>query len=269
MTKPVSKTAFYCAGVRMMDARSDDPLVNDTYAERLMGADGEAVFGAFRDFAKENASNIARHRIIDDLLRERFKGQPERLTVLIGAGLDTRAFRLRSGSWIELDEPEIIERKERLLPSAESPVPLRRIPIDFANESLGQKLAPFVTDKRVTVVMEGVTMYLSEAIMRENASTLSGLFPVHTLICDFTTSAFFRRYSARIHRQIEALGARFTWTPDDPVKLMTGLGYRFVNRISVPLRAAEFGELRVPPWVIRHLLPSLRDGYAVHVFKRA
>lgn len=267
MTKPVSKTAFYCGGVRMSDARSDDPLVGDTFAERLMGPDGEAVFESFRGFDRENASNIVRHRIIDDLLRERFKGHPERLTVLIGAGLDTRAFRMRTGTWVEFDEPEIIERKERLLPAASCPVPLRRIPIEFAHERLEEKLAPFVTDKRVSVVMEGVTMYLDEADMRATAQTLCRLFPVHSLICDFTTAAFFRRYGARVHRQIEALGARFTWTPDDPVGVMASSGYRLVNRVSIPLRAAELGRLRAPVWLIRRFLPSLRDGYSVHVFK--
>lgn len=268
MTKPVSKMAFYCGGVRMMDARSSDPLVGDAYAERLMGADGEAVFEAFRGFEKENASNITRHRIIDDLLRERFKGQPQRLTVVLGAGLDARAFRFGTGSWIELDEPELIERKERLLPAASCPVPLRRIPIDFARETVAEKLAPFATDKRVTVVMEGVTMYLDEATMRATAQTLGRLFPTHTLLCDFATARFFRRYSARIHREIEALGARFTWTPDRPAEVMESEGYRLVTRISIPLRAAEFGELRAPVWLVRRFLPTLRDGYAVYVLKR-
>jgi O-methyltransferase involved in polyketide biosynthesis len=44
--------------------------------------------------------------IIDDLLREELVANPNLTVVIIGAGFDTRAFRLQGGTWIELDEPQ-------------------------------------------------------------------------------------------------------------------------------------------------------------------
>lgn len=265
----MSKTAFYCGGVRMMDARQTRPLLGDRYVERLMEDDGRRIFEAFAGFARPNGSNLVRHKIIDELLRSRFKGNPTRLTVLLGAGLDTRPFRLGTGTWVELDEAPIIERKERLLPASSCPQPLTRVPIDFAGESLAAKLAPFATRNRTTVVLEGVSMYLDEARLRETCATLIRLFPDHTLICDLMTAKFFRRYGQDIHQVIESLGARFTWTVDKPAALFESAGYRHGGRVSIPLRAAESKAIDIPSWAVRWFLPSLRDGYAVHLFKSA
>src|SRR5512132_36733 len=109
---PIAKTAYYCCGVRAEDARSARPICGDHLAERFMDAEARAVFERFRSFRGPNASNAARHRAIDDILRERLRGQPDLPVVLLGAGFDTRAFRLAGGRWFELDQPALIERKE-------------------------------------------------------------------------------------------------------------------------------------------------------------
>ena len=42
--RPVSRTAYYCAGTRMLDAGRPDSLLHDSYAERFMGEEGKAIF---------------------------------------------------------------------------------------------------------------------------------------------------------------------------------------------------------------------------------
>lgn len=269
MTNPVSNTAFYCAGVRMQDALHDDPLVGDRFAERLMGDDGKRIFEPFARLTNPNGGNVTRHRIIDDLLRERFKGAPLRRAVLIGAGFDSRPFRMGTGRWVELDEAPIIERKERILPAASCPVPLTRIPIDFARESLADKLAPFATQDRVSVVMEGVLMYLHEAAIAETCRTLLELMPNHTLICDLMSAKFADRYAGETRKLIEQLGARFRWTPKRPLDLFESLGYRESMRIPIMQRAAAWDAISAPSWAVKWFLPTLRDGWCVHALKAA
>jgi hypothetical protein len=109
--RPESKTAYFCCGARMVDAQSTHPVCNDTYAKVFMKSEGREVFERFKPFRDAMISNATRHRIIDDLLREELKRNPERLCIIIGAGFDTRAYRLRGGTWIELDDPELIEYK--------------------------------------------------------------------------------------------------------------------------------------------------------------
>jgi hypothetical protein len=70
---PVAKTAYYCCGIRAMDARDSDPLCGDHLAERFMDPEGSAAFERFAALEAQNVANVARHRIIDDLLKARLR----------------------------------------------------------------------------------------------------------------------------------------------------------------------------------------------------
>ncbi|MGH8119258.1 MAG: class I SAM-dependent methyltransferase, partial [Gammaproteobacteria bacterium] len=234
--KPISSTAFYCCGVRMQDAASSKPVCEDTYAHVFMNEDGLRIHEAFRNETRPNASNVARHRIIDDLLRQELGANPDLPVVLIGAGFDSRAYRLNGGRWLELDEPQIITYKNARLSSAECKNSLQRIPIDFAVDSLEQKLSPFSSDDPVAVVIEGVFMYLEEDAIRQLLLTLRRLFPRHKLICDLMSRRFFEKYTRTFHEKITGMGASFI-TVENPDEIFVGNGYRIVEKISVVGRA--------------------------------
>jgi O-methyltransferase involved in polyketide biosynthesis len=267
MSKLVAPSAFFCAGVRMVDAQSPVPVVGDRHAATLLADDGRQVFEVFAGLQHPLGSTLARHRIIDDMLRDRFKGQPQRLTVQLGAGLDTRPFRLGSGRWVELGQAPIIERKERLMPAAGSPVPLQRVIADFSVAEITQKLAPFATTERMSVVIEGALMFQDEAVVRGTGELLARLFPNSTLICDLMTLTYFRRHDQELHVAIEKLGEQFRWTPDQPAALFEGLGYRRTAFVSIPLRTAEYRLGPASARAVRWLNAKRRDGYGVYGFK--
>ncbi|HEX4384340.1 MAG TPA: class I SAM-dependent methyltransferase, partial [Myxococcales bacterium] len=159
---PIAKTAWYGCGIRAADARSKEPICGDKLAERFMTAEATAVYEQFKKLKNRNASNVTRHRIIDDLLRERLRGDAALRVLLLGAGFDTRAFRLEGGDWLEVDQLPIIEQKEGALPSERSPNPLRRIGIDFEPASLEVALSVWGEPRPTVVVMESVSMYLDD-----------------------------------------------------------------------------------------------------------
>jgi methyltransferase (TIGR00027 family) len=263
----IAKTAYYCCGVRAADAEKAAPVCGDHLACRFMNDEANAVFDRFKRFRGPNASNVARHRMIDDWLRERLRVTPDLQIVILGAGFDTRAFRLVGGRWIELDQPPVIAIKEVELPAAEAPNPLLRIPIDFAVDSLADKLAPWTGKNPVVIVMEGVSMYLEPAELRLTLDMLVRTFPQHTLICDLMTADFVRRYSAPLRRQIEELGGRLAELVDDPAAIVAGAGYRQIAQVSIVDRARELGALWIPRWLLYTLLRRLRDGYRAYVFE--
>ncbi|MFL6665394.1 MAG: class I SAM-dependent methyltransferase [Rhizobacter sp.] len=268
---PIAKTAWYCCGARAADARSERPVCGDHLADRFMEGEAQAVFQRFagRKFQAPNVSNATRHRIIDDLLRERLRAQPDLPVVLLGAGFDTRAFRLTGGRWLELDQPAVIALKEEKLPAAQAPNPLQRIAIDFARDSLADKLAPWAGTPGAVVVMEGVSMYLEPDALRATASTLQRLLPGHTLVCDMIDSTFVRRYSGPLRQAIRELGGEFAAPQDDPAGLVASLGYRKAGEWSVVGRSVELGALQMPRWLLNTLMRSLRDGYRVYRFEAA
>ena len=265
--KPISQTAFYCCGIRMRDAERDQPVCGDVYARVFMNEDGVRILDKFNDEVGPNNSNVARHRIIDDLLREELQAHATLCVVLIGAGFDTRAYRLKGGTWIELDEPQVIAYKNERLPVSQSTNELQRIAIDFSTESVGEKLASFAGRGPVVVVIEGVFMYLEEQTIAQLLQTLRRLFPGHKLICDLMTRRFFQQYGRTIHEKLTGMGATFKFTADDPEALFVANGYRRTGWFSIIGKSLEFDARKIPKFVLRLFLKTLTSGYAIYVFE--
>ena len=93
----VAKTAYYCCGVRWRDAQRSEPVCGDHLAALFMDAAAQELFKPFEELKFPNIVNATRSRIVDDWLRDRLLADPEQLVILLGVGLDTRAFRLPGG----------------------------------------------------------------------------------------------------------------------------------------------------------------------------
>jgi len=266
--KPITNTAFYCCGVRMQDSQGASPVCNDTYARRLLGEEGEKLFSLFQSETRANASNVTRHRVIDDIVKQALARNPGLTIILIGAGLDSRAYRMQGGNWIELDEPQIIQHKNERLPIAECSNPLQRIPIDHDRETLEEKLRKFATNEKVLVIIEGVFMYLHRETIKTTLATLSRLFPKHDLVCDLMTKGFFEKYSATLHQKLGDMGAEFRFTAKRPHDIFAISRYRLVNRVSVISKAVEYGLIKLPKPFPYLFMRTLRNGFTVNVFRQ-
>jgi methyltransferase (TIGR00027 family) len=266
MANPISRTAYYTLGVRAWDAAKPHPICGDTYASAFINDDAAQVWNEFKTFLAPNGSNAARHRIIDDHLRAGLIARPQSPVVIIGAGFDTRAFRLSGGRWFELDEPEILTYKESRLPAASAPNPLERIPIVFGTESIKDKLPRFADGAHVLVVIEGVLMYLSQQQRAALLTTLREVYPHHNIYCDLMRRSFFESYSRDIHQKIVGLGASFSEMVEEPEQLFLDHGYEHVASTSVALFAAERSSIGIPAFAIRWFLRGLRRGYSISVF---
>lgn len=251
----------------MRDADSSNPVCNDIYAKTFMNEDGLQILEAFKDETSPNASNVARHRIIDDLLRQELLANPNLSTVIIGAGFDSRAYRLKGGTWVELDESQLIAYKNERLPVSNSENELHRIAIDFANESLEEKLSSFANRSPVVVVIEGVFMYLEEETIRQLLQTLRRLFPQHTLICVLMTKDFFVNYAKTLHEKITGIGTSFKFTVDMPETVFSENGYRQLEKIPIVEKSVFLSAPDIPPNVWESIQPTLPQGYWIYVFE--
>lgn len=264
---PIAKTAYYCCGVRAADAASPTPVCGDQFAQRFMTPAGREIFKNFERFRLPNATNATRARIIDDWLRERLNAVPDLRVVLVGAGFDTRAYRLDGGHWVELDQPSLIAAKNAALPIAEARNPLQRVAIDFSSESLADRLKPWATAQPTVVVMEGVSMYLTVEQLQATLAALRQAFPQHTLICDLMTAYFVRRFGGAIQAEIAKLGGRFAPPVADPAGAVAAMGYNQIRRVSMVARARELGAIRIPGLLLNTFLRGLRDGYCAYQFE--
>lgn len=264
---PVSDTAYLTCGARAADAAMAKPICGDSYAHLFLDERGKQVFAKFKDEKKPLASVVARHRLIDDLLRAKIASDSATSVVIIGAGFDTRAFRLEGGSWTEIDEPQVVDVKNRVLPAERATNPLLRVSIDFANEKLAEKLPAVAPGSPVVVVMEGIFFYLSEQQIEATLRSLQQAYPGHILICDLSTRHFMERYGKSLMRQIEALGATLKYLPDDPSAIFLQHGYRLANKFSIIEKTLEYANARIARFLTKLLMPALVNGLALHVFE--
>ncbi|HEX6833754.1 MAG TPA: class I SAM-dependent methyltransferase [Rudaea sp.] len=267
MTNTVAPTAFYCCALRARDAARPQPICGDTFAQRFMDDARWEQMAPLIRLRGPAESNAARHRIIDDLLREELARDPRHRVLILGAGFDTRAFRLPGGRWWEFDDAALFDFKEQRLPAAQAPHPLTRRATDFASETPVHYLAPLASDEPTTVVLEGVSMYLPHAALAELAATIRRLLPNARFVCDLISPKFRARYSGHLRAELLKLGARFADEPTHARGAIENEGWYLVERLSIVDRARRAGLLPVPGWLLATFLRELRDGYAIYVFE--
>ncbi len=121
----------------------------------------------------------ARVRYFDDLA-ERAARDGVRQMVVLGAGYDTRAYRIDalkdSVRVFEVDRPPILERKTEIITRVLGAVPdhVAAVPLDLEHEDLWDRLAcaGFSAELATLFVLEGLVMYLSRGAVE---ALLSGI----------------------------------------------------------------------------------------------
>jgi O-methyltransferase involved in polyketide biosynthesis len=187
--------------------------------------------------------------------------------VIIGAGFDSRAFRLPAGRWVDLDAPALIALKEAELPAGSAPNPLTSGSDRVRPRAARAGARPLSPLSNPIVVLEGVLTYLSADEVRALLRVIRTTFTNSTIICDYRTPAFNRRFGGKIGKLLQDLGAPYGRLEGDEVELIQEAGFRLTLRQSVIGRAAELGMLRIPRWLLSTLLRTLRDGYTIDVFE--
>ena len=187
----------------------------------------------------------------------------------LGAGFDTRAFRLPGGRWWEFDDPALFALKEERLPERSAPNPLLRRSIDFRRERIAKYLEPLAGNDEAVVVLEGVSMYLAPDALTTLASTVHAFFPRAEFIADLMSPAFRRWFGRGLAKELDRLGAHMVDTNAHPREAIEVAGYRAKGSKSIVGRAIEAGTLRIPGLLFNTLLRELRDGYAVWTFESA
>jgi methyltransferase (TIGR00027 family) len=182
-----------------------------------------------------------RKRYIDDKLNEAL-GNIDSVVVL-GAGMDTRAYRLARRSDIpvfEVDLPVNIERKKAAVQHAIGPQPssVHLVPLDFERDDLIGALTGqgYRTDARTFFIWEAVTQYLTEDAVRATLGALQSAVPGSRLVFTYVRRDFIdgkNMYDADIlykrFRQRQQVW-RFGLDPDEVSTFIAEYGWRFVEQ---------------------------------------
>jgi O-methyltransferase involved in polyketide biosynthesis len=220
----------------------------------------------FKDEAFSSVSIIVRHRTIDDVLRKMLRLTPNLGVVIIGAGFDSRPFRLIGGVWFELDEPDVIAYKNRQLPICECSNPLRRIPIDFFVDSLEENLSRITHMGPIVFLLEGIFIYLAEPEIKNLLDLLCRFFPRHRLICDLVNRQMVETYGATLHEIVMSMGAVFK-PVDKPEAIFLSAGYQVQQSISLLEASVGLGIYEIPVFISTYFYSAEIHGNAIYVMK--
>jgi len=186
----------------------DERIINDELACPILpfGFRAEVrLIGRFKDWIVKKSEEkvpglwggiMARKRYIDDQVAEAADGRIEAV-VNLGAGFDTRAFRLPALSnlqvW-EIDQPQNIDAKKSRLEKLfhENPSHVTLTPIDFDHEDLATVLTShgYAPQKKTFFIWEGVTQYLTEAGIRATFDFLAAAPVGSRLVLTYTPKDF-------------------------------------------------------------------------------
>ena len=182
-----------------------------------------------------------RKRFIDDKLNEAL-GNIDAV-VDLGAGMDTRAYRLVRQSDIpvfEVDLPVNIARKKAAVQRAiaVAPASVHLVPLDFERDDLSTTLAGhgYRPDVRTFFIWEGVTQYLTEDAVRATLGALQAAPGGSRLVFTYVRRDFIdgvNMYDAAIlykrFRQRQQVW-RFGLDPDEVSEFVAEYGWRLVEQ---------------------------------------
>ena len=191
---------------------------------------------------------IARTIVLDRLVGEFLAGHPGAVAVNIACGLDTRCYRLSGYShWYNLDLPETMALRRQLLPEDGD---ISQIAMS-AMEDWGGEVRE--TEAPVLVIIEGLTMYLSERDVQRIFAVIAKRFPRATVLVEVMNPLMAKRFK---EKSIEGSRAKFTWGVKDGKALAALLpGFRYVAEHGLTEGMAEF----VPIYRLLDKIPAVRN----------
>lgn len=159
-------------------------IFTDPLAGRILGPEAASAARRAEGDVSQRQLRLfiaVRTRFAEDALRTAFARGARQLVVL-GAGLDTYAYRNPLGEELdifEVDHPDTQDWKRRLLAEAAIPVPdnLTYVPVDFERETLedGLTLEGFDPGKRTFFTWLGVVPYLTEEAVFSTLAFIAAL----------------------------------------------------------------------------------------------
>ncbi|WP_433292333.1 class I SAM-dependent methyltransferase [Pseudonocardia sp. CA-142604] len=133
----VAASAHWIAAARARESRREDALFVDPFAADLAGDLGFTMMARSEDATgQENSYIPVRVRFFDDAVLAATSGRLDQVVVL-GAGLDTRPFRLdvpHRLRWFEVDRAEVLARKQQILGETPSRCDRRVVAADLRDD---------------------------------------------------------------------------------------------------------------------------------------
>ena len=191
---------------------------------------------------------IARTIVLDRLTKAWLASNPGAVVVNIACGLDTRCYRMEGFChWYNLDLPETMAVRESLLPERGMISQIAMSAMDDWGNEIKEQNTP------VLIIIEGLTMYLSEADVQRIFRVISRRFEKATVFAETMNPMIVKRFK---EKSIEGSNAKFSWGVKNGPALAALLpDFRFMEEHCLTEGMAVFA----PIYKLLDKLPAVRN----------
>jgi methyltransferase (TIGR00027 family) len=257
----ISETALLAAVYRAEETARPDALFRDPLAERLAGERGKEIFAATPVKERVSWAWVARTVLFDELILEQVR-QGTDTVVNFAAGLDARPYRMAVPPglrWVEVDLPELLSAKDKLLRDEKPTCALKRIALNLADPNARRELIARIAQGsgHTVVITEGLLVYLSPEQVGELARDLAEHPSIKCWIVDLVSPGLLEMLQRTIGNRLRESGSAMKFGPADGADFFVPYGWKPAVVRSIFKTAARLK--RVPFWMrLLGLLPEVK-----------
>jgi O-methyltransferase involved in polyketide biosynthesis len=170
---PMQETLYLTLCGRARDNHLPHPILGDTMAEQVVGK-LDYDCGRFRLSASPILNIALRSKKLDQVAQQFIGRHPDAVGLDLGAGLDTRAFRITpppTVDWYDIDYPQVITARHQLLPDRAN---THAVGADLTDPTW---LDAIPTGRPAVIVADGLMAFLTPDDMIALLNRLTDHFP--------------------------------------------------------------------------------------------
>ena len=200
----VAETMLQTLYARAKESKKPNHVIYDKKAIEIVSR-MDYDFSLADSDAAMSSGVVARTIVLDRMVKEYVTEHPDAVIVNIACGMDTRFYRVDNGQilWYNVDLPVTMAVREKYLPESGRVTDIAASAMDVSwTERIGN------CSDSVLVIVEGLSMYLTEADVKQILSVIDARFAKVTVFMEILNPKFVRK---NVERSIHQSGAVFTW----------------------------------------------------------
>jgi methyltransferase (TIGR00027 family) len=250
----ISDTARWAAVFRARETERADALFRDPYAERLAGTMGVDIANTLPEGNSHAWAWVARTFLFDQFIAQELQ-QGADMVLNLAAGLDARPYRMSlpaSLQWIEVDLPEILAYKEKILENEKPSCALERIRTDLSDVNARRALFADMNRRanKILVLTEGLLIYLNAEGVAELAKDLAASSHFQRWVMDLVSPGLLKMMQRTTGKQLSEVGAAFKFAPAEGPVFFAPHGWEPADVKGLLKTATRF---KRPPFFLRLL----------------
>lgn len=194
---PAQESLFLTLGGRARDSLLPRPFLGDALAADVLRETGYdlATFPTLRSTDGDQRTKVfdiaVRAKRLDEAVRRFVAEHPDAVVLDLGAGLDTRVFRVdppATVDWYDIDFPEIIRLREQVVPrhagthaigaDLTDPTWLAGVPVDRPAVVVADGLIPFIAQPELVALLSRLTGHFPGGELATNSYTTLAVWTV-------------------------------------------------------------------------------------------